>query len=95
MEIVRHRWGRRSLPKIEKGEINITTYKINIALSLAVRVVITPVLAQEKTNDFPVLKAPYLGQKHVEWEEVGGFPRFLMSGIAAAGIIDIFNDSST
>jgi Tol biopolymer transport system component len=41
----------------------MTTRKKNILISLVMFVYVIPALAQEKANDFPVLKGPYLGQK--------------------------------
>lgn len=35
----------------------------NYFVSLVILVLINPIFAQEKTNDFPGLKGPYLGQK--------------------------------
>ncbi len=41
----------------------MTTSRKIIVISLVMFVFVIPLLAQERANDFPVLKGPYLGQK--------------------------------
>ena len=60
----------------------MTTSKKIIVVSLVILVFVIPVLAQEKANDFPILKGPYLGQK----------PPGLTPEIFAPGIISSTDD---